>query len=90
MLNENGNTSKYPFEKRTDTKLFDIENNRVKPVWVSTSEAAAYLGIPVGSLRNLTSNGKIPYCKLGRLNRYLLSDLDRVLLENRQGGINGY
>lgn len=56
--------------------------------WLSTAEAADYLGIPIGSLRNLTSNGKLPYYKVPgtRLNRYLRTELRELLLRERRGG----
>jgi excisionase family DNA binding protein len=53
--------------------------------WFSTKEAADYLRIPVGTLRNMTSNGQITHYKLGRLNRYLESDLKKLLLSQKRG-----
>lgn len=55
--------------------------------WLSSDEAAAYLRVSVGTLRNLTSNGHIPYYKLGRRNRYRISELRSLLLANKRGGI---
>ena len=57
--------------------------------WMTTEEAAEYLKIPKTSLLNLSSNGKVPYYKFQRRNRYLKSDLLRLLLSNRRGGFNG-
>ncbi|WP_419144692.1 helix-turn-helix domain-containing protein [Bdellovibrio bacteriovorus] len=56
---------------------------------MTTEEAAEYLKIPKASLLNLSSNGKVPYYKFQRRNRYLKSDLLRLLLSNRRGGFNG-
>lgn len=53
--------------------------------WLTSEEAADYLSISVGTLRNLTSNGKIPYYKFGKLNRYLQTDLRRLLLSQKRG-----
>lgn len=50
-------------------------------VYLSTKDAAAYLGVSQGHIRNLVSAGKLPYKKLGALNRYLKSDLDALLVE---------
>ena len=47
--------------------------------WLSSKEAARYLGISEGTLRNLTSNGHIQYYKFRRLNRYKTSDLDLLI-----------
>jgi excisionase family DNA binding protein len=59
--------------------------------WLTTKEAAEYLKVSVGSLRNMTSNGKIPYYKIPgtRLNRYLLSELKELLLAQKRGGSYG-
>lgn len=54
--------------------------------WLTTNEAAEYLRISPASLRNQTSNGKVPYFKFGRLNRYRKSDLDKILLSQKRGG----
>lgn len=53
--------------------------------WLDSEGAARYLRIPVGTLRNLTSNGKIPYRKFGRLNRYFVEELRDFLNRNRRG-----
>ena len=57
--------------------------------WLNTDEAAKYLKVSVGSLRNLTSSGKIPYYKFERRNRYRLKDLRDLLLSKKRGGQNG-
>lgn len=62
---------------------------KIEEEWLNTRQAASYLKIPVGSLRNMTSNGKIPYSKLGRSNRYHLNDLRKLLHSNRMGGFYG-
>lgn len=50
------------------------------PECLNTEQAAAYLGISSASLRNMTSNGKVPFYKLGRRNRYRLPELRELLL----------
>lgn len=59
------------------------------PVWLTTEQAATFLGISKKSLLNIASNGKIPFSKFGRRNRYLRSDLHELLLANRRGGFHG-
>ena len=54
--------------------------------WLTTREAAAYLGLSPGSLLNMTSNGEIPHYKLGRRNRYRVADLRELLLAQKRGG----
>lgn len=56
---------------------------------LTTEEAASFLKISVGTLRNLTSNGHIPYYKFGRRNRYILDDLRKLILSNKRGN-HGY
>ena len=54
---------------------------------LTTEEAANYLRVSVGTLRHLTSKGRVPYAKLGNRNRYFLEDLRRLLLANKKGGL---
>ncbi|HCR52824.1 MAG TPA: hypothetical protein DIW27_00310 [Cytophagales bacterium] len=63
----------------------EIEEKITQDRWFSTDEAAEYLRIPVGTLRNMTSNGQVVHYKLGRLNRYLESDLKKLLLSQKRG-----
>lgn len=53
--------------------------------WFTTEEAADYLRISAGSVRNMTSNGKLPFYKLERRNRYRRGDLEQILLSKRRG-----
>lgn len=57
--------------------------------WLTAEMAAKYLKVSVPSLRNMTSNGQIPFYKLGGRNRYLLSDLRKLLLSEKRGGFRG-
>ena len=63
----------------------ETEHNEV----LTTEEAANYLRISVGTLRNMTSDGLVPYTKLGNRNRYFLNELRELLLSNRKGGSHG-
>lgn len=47
--------------------------------WLNSEEAARYLKIDKATLMNLVSNGRIPYFKFGRSNRYLQSELEKML-----------
>ena len=55
--------------------------------FLNTEEAAAFLRVSVGALRNMTSVGDIPHYKLGRRNRYLKNELRDLLLANKRGGL---
>ena len=57
--------------------------------FIRVDDAAKFLGISVGSVRNLTSNGKLLHYKLGRRVYYRLEDLRSLLLSEKRGK-NGY
>jgi len=59
-------------------------------VWFTSKEAADYLNITPAYLRNLTYQGRVPVCKIGRNNRYLQSELRDLLLKTKKGGSCGY
>ena len=63
----------------------ETEHNKV----LTTEEAANYLRVSVGTLRNMTSDGLVPYTKLGSRNRYFLNELQELLRSNRKGGSYG-
>ncbi|WP_168196565.1 helix-turn-helix domain-containing protein [Bdellovibrio sp. ZAP7] len=85
--------------QKKDLRIFtkDIFPNDTKTLcslkteeeWLTTKEAAAYLKIPTSTLWTLSSNGKVPYYKLGRSNRYALADLRNLLLSQKRGGFYG-
>lgn len=58
--------------------------------WLTTTQAARYLGISASRLHNLTSLGKLPYYKFGRSNRYLRNELNELLLSQPRGVHNGH
>lgn len=51
----------------------------------TTKEAAAFLKLSETYLRQLTSEGKIPYFKFGRQNRYQMKDLIKLIQPGNQG-----
>lgn len=57
--------------------------------WFNSEQAAVYLKVSKKTLMNMTSNGRIPYCKLGRSNRYSKTALERLLLNNKRGANYG-
>jgi len=70
-----------------DTKTqLEADSSSLTKEWFDSREAAAYLCLPLGSLRNMTSNGQIPFYKLGSRNRYRISDLRNYLLAQKRGG----
>lgn len=79
VLSKSENKDIHPSNKLFDNRIGEQE-------WLDTKEAAEYLRLPVGTVLNWTSEGKIPVYKLGRSNRYRLSELRSLLLSNRRGG----
>lgn len=67
----------------------DIGSLKFESEWLTTKEAATILRITEQALRNMTSNGKVPYYKLGRRNRYRRVDLENLLLSEKRGVDNG-
>jgi len=70
------------FEQAT---MLESANSSLKIEWLDSEAAANYLCISTQSLRNLTSNGSIPFYKLGRRNRYRRDELDSLLFQNKRG-----
>lgn len=64
-----------------------FENKIGGKEWLTSLEAAEYLGISTRTLMNLTSNGNVPYYKFGRRNRYLKDELRMLLLSQRRGAL---
>ncbi len=54
-------------------------------IWFTTEQAARYLGLSTQALLNMTSNGRVPFYKLGRRNRYKKAELVRLLESNKKG-----
>lgn len=52
---------------------------------LDSQEAALFLKVSVPTLRNMCSNGQVPYFKLGKRNRFRRQDLEALLLKNRRG-----
>jgi excisionase family DNA binding protein len=47
--------------------------------WLRPAEAAEYLGVALGTLRNWTSARYVPFARRGRIVRYHRDSLDRWL-----------
>lgn len=53
--------------------------NRIASEWISTSDAAKYLGTSPNAIRILVCRGKIKYRKFGRHLRFRIRDLNGLL-----------
>ena len=76
-------------DNETSTEKETLFENQTSEKWLTTIEAANYLRISSKCLLNLASNGGIPFYKFGRRNRYLESELKKVLLASPRGGLHG-
>lgn len=77
---------KIPIKQTSKTDLV-FENQADE--WLTTKQAALYLKVSEGSLRNMTSNGHVIHYKLGRRTRYRLIDLRNLLISQKRGGSYG-
>lgn len=59
--------------------------------WMTTAEAADYLRVSVGSVKNMVYRGELVPKKLGRRSRFLKAELDRCMKSpfNMKGANNG-
>lgn len=64
-------------KQNTEHKFFEKLNSSKE--WYSNQEAAEYLSISPGQMRNIAYEGRIKVSKLGRLNRYHIDDLRALL-----------
>src|SRR4051812_508645 len=61
----------------------------LKIEWLTTGEAANYLKVSIGSLRNMVSNGTVPAYRMGRRLRFLVSELNSLLVAREKGASHG-
>ena len=87
---ENKTESTTGITKEAEVKTREFFENGIMQEWLTTKEAADYLRISSKCLFNLASNGKVPYFKFGRRNRFLLSNLKDLLLAQPRGDSYGY
>jgi excisionase family DNA binding protein len=59
-----------------DEKDFSLESVR----WLTSSEAAQYLRVSISSLKMMVYRGQIKVRKLGRRNRFLREELERLFI----------
>ncbi len=63
--------------KKLNSSDLIFDNNNLK--WMTSQEAALFLRVSVGQLRNLVYQKKIRFYYFGTRLRFLRSDLDRLL-----------
>lgn len=72
---------------KNDKAVLDDRSFTIYDELLNTTEAAKYLSLSPGSVRNLCSEGKLRHYKMGNRNRYLLEDLRRFSLPEPRGGL---
>lgn len=65
----------FDFSKKKDEKTPSLENVR----WLTSGEAAQYLRVSISSLKMMVYRGTVRVRKLGRRNRFLREELDRLI-----------
>lgn len=60
-------------------------DTRFDQEWLTSVQAATFLGMSTQALMNCCSNGKVPFYKFGRRNRYRRSELESLLSSERRG-----
>jgi excisionase family DNA binding protein len=55
----------------------------IEKIWLSTKEAATYLGMSTGFIHDLRKGGSLPHCMIGNTAFFLKRDIDALLEHNR-------
>ena len=63
----------------------NCEEIREDLVWMTVEEVAIYLRLSKKVIYNLTSNGYLPYYKIGQRNRFLKSEIDELVQSQKVG-----
>jgi len=66
------------------SQAFNFDSS-LKTEWLNSEEAAIFLRISVKALRNMTSNGQLPFYKLRRRNCYRKDELETLLRSQKRG-----
>ncbi len=56
-----------------------FDNLAKEKVWLSSADAAQFLGLTQNALRILACRGKVKFYKIGRRLRFLEADLEKLL-----------
>ena len=62
-------------------------SEKIEKKWMTAHQVAEYLSLSLSQVYNLSSDGYLPYHRLGkRMNRYEKEEIDRFI-KAREGGI---
>lgn len=63
-----------------DKGIASVTAESLEPVrWLTTSEAARYLRVSISSIKTMIYRGQVRVHKLGRRNRFLREELERLI-----------
>lgn len=62
-----------------------IVNNVDEVGLLDMQRAANYLSIKISTLYSMCMRRQIPFCKIGKLNRFRRQDLDKFIVNNMNG-----
>lgn len=65
----------------TDKKVAPLFENRIVCEWLSSAQAAFYLGISENALRIMVYRRQVKFSKLGRRLRFHINDLQSLFLK---------
>lgn len=65
----------------TNTKVAPLFENRIVCEWLSSAQAAFYLGISENALRIMVYRRQVKFSKLGRRLRFHINDLQSLFLK---------
>lgn len=63
-----------------------LKNKPTEKIWLKSNEAQKMLGISSSGLRNLRTNGTLPYSKLGGTIYFEHADIIEILEKNKVSG----
>lgn len=57
--------------------------NKVDKIWLSTQEAATYIGMGKTYISDLRKKGILPHCMIGNTAFFLKTDIDKMMETHR-------
>jgi excisionase family DNA binding protein len=67
-------------EQVFENKIASATAESLGPIkWLTTSEAARYLRVSISSIKTMIYRGQVRVYKLGRRNRFLMDELERLI-----------
>jgi excisionase family DNA binding protein len=67
-------------EQVFENKIASATAESLGPIkWLTTSEAARYLRVSISSIKTMIYRGQVRVYKLGRRNRFLMNELERLI-----------